>query len=504
MKQCIKCKQQIPDDAMFCVECGQLQSINENDEERGNTFNAENTEKKKRKKQWKIAGIVFGAGVLLFVLVLRLASCSTPKTKPYSSSNSYSYTEPTTVDNSVNGMGYYNFDNSMEDAIEKYRNIVDETSESTLENTIDNITVDKFDIDYISMFLDSERVTGYIYNYYNGDTAICLHINDAGEVVAASYMYTSALLSGFKYEKEAMGEQLICKPAKWLYALSDDLTYDNALEIYKTLYLEHLDAVTEAEEGKEDVIAHYYNGYTILVNNSSSTESITILKTDSDFIEKKNIKAGQPSIFQPIDTGTDENRESTDMKGSDTLSGSTAATTYETSKSNTATVTGTHHAEIEIEDYGAISVELNADIAPITVQNFINLANDGFYDGLTFHRIIEGFMMQGGDPLGTGMGGSENTIKGEFANNGVTNNLSHTRGAISMARSSAYDSASSQFFIVHKDSTFLDGEYAVFGYVTDGMDIIDEICIKTPVVPNSNGTVEAANQPVIKTIKIID
>lgn len=160
-------------------------------------------------------------------------------------------------------------------------------------------------------------------------------------------------------------------------------------------------------------------------------------------------------------------------------------------------------AVIDIKDFGKITVELEPDSAPITVENFVKLANEGFYDGLTFHRIINGFMMQGGDPLGTGMGGSEQTIKGEFANNGVQNSLSHTRGAISMARSNDMDSASSQFFIVHQDSTFLDGQYAAFGYVTDGMDIVDKICENTPVTDN-NGTVEKKNQPVINTITITE
>lgn len=164
---------------------------------------------------------------------------------------------------------------------------------------------------------------------------------------------------------------------------------------------------------------------------------------------------------------------------------------------------GTHHAEIDIRDYGVIKVELNGDVAPITVANFINLANNKFYDGLTFHRIIDGFMMQGGDPLGNGTGGSDNTIKGEFSQNGVENNLSHTRGAISMARSTDMDSASSQFFIVQSDSTFLDGQYACFGYVTDGMDIVDEIC-KSAVTTDSNGSVDTENQPVINSIRIID
>ncbi len=160
-------------------------------------------------------------------------------------------------------------------------------------------------------------------------------------------------------------------------------------------------------------------------------------------------------------------------------------------------------AVIDIKDYGKITLELEPDSAPITVENFVKLANEGFYDGLTFHRIINGFMMQGGDPQGTGMGGSEQTIKGEFANNGVQNSLSHTRGAISMARSNDMDSASSQFFIVHQDSTFLDGQYAAFGYVTDGMDIVDKICENTPVTDN-NGTVEKKNQPVINTITITE
>ena len=123
------------------------------------------------------------------------------------------------------------------------------------------------------------------------------------------------------------------------------------------------------------------------------------------------------------------------------------------------TVSGKHHVEIEIENYGTIAVELDADAAPVTVANFLKLAKEGFYDGLTFHRIINGFMMQGGDPEGTGMGGSEEKIKGEFSANGVQNTLSHTRGAISMARNAvSYDSASSPLFIVPQDSTFHDGQ----------------------------------------------
>ena len=164
---------------------------------------------------------------------------------------------------------------------------------------------------------------------------------------------------------------------------------------------------------------------------------------------------------------------------------------------------GTHHAEIDIQDYGTITVELDGDAAPITVQNFMDLANGGFYDGLTFHRIIAGFMMQGGDPNGNGTGGSENTIKGEFSSNGVENTLSHTRGAISMARSQDPDSASSQFFICHADSAFLDGQYACFGYVTDGMDVVDAVC-EAAQPTDGNGTIPADQQPVITAIRIID
>ena len=168
-----------------------------------------------------------------------------------------------------------------------------------------------------------------------------------------------------------------------------------------------------------------------------------------------------------------------------------------------ATISGKHNIEIDIKDYGVIKVELDADVAPITVANFLNLTNDKFYDGLTFHRIIDTFMIQGGDPLGNGTGGSDVDIKGEFRNNGVENNLEHTRGAISMARAMDPNSGSSQFFIVHQDSPHLNGDYACFGYVTEGIEIVDQICANTAVI-DSNGTVESANQPVINSIKIAE
>ena len=172
-------------------------------------------------------------------------------------------------------------------------------------------------------------------------------------------------------------------------------------------------------------------------------------------------------------------------------------------ESKTTDTKGKHHAKIKVKDYGTIEVELDGDTAPITVANFIKLVNEKFYDGLTFHRIMSGFMIQGGDPLGNGTGGSDETIKGEFSSNGVENNISHKRGVISMARSSDPDSASSQFFIMHQDSTYLDGEYAAFGKVTKGMSVVDKIC-EDATPTDGNGTIEKADQPVIESIRMVD
>lgn len=166
-------------------------------------------------------------------------------------------------------------------------------------------------------------------------------------------------------------------------------------------------------------------------------------------------------------------------------------------------LSGKHHVEIQIKDYGLIKAELDADAAPITVTNFVDLAEDGFYDGLTFHRIMRGFMIQGGDPNGNGTGGSDQTIKGEFADNGVENPIAHERGVLSMARSQDPDSASSQFFIMHEAAPHLDGQYAAFGKVTEGMEIVDKICEDTTVLDN-NGTVAKEDQPVIESIKVVD
>ena len=164
-----------------------------------------------------------------------------------------------------------------------------------------------------------------------------------------------------------------------------------------------------------------------------------------------------------------------------------------------------HHVQIVIRDYGTVSLELDATVAPITVQNFLDLAGSGFYDGLTFHRIMDGFMIQGGDPLGNGTGGSGTNIQGEFLLNGWDNTISHKAGVISMARAQPYNSASSQFFICVADSEFLDGQYAAFGWVADeeSLAIVQQIAKDARPIDN-NGTIPAAQQPVIESVTVLD
>ena len=154
---------------------------------------------------------------------------------------------------------------------------------------------------------------------------------------------------------------------------------------------------------------------------------------------------------------------------------------------------------IEMEDGGKIVAELYPDLAPISVNNFISLVKKGFYDGLIFHRVISGFMIQGGDPQGIGIGGPGYCIKGEFSANGVKNPISHKRGVMSMARAQAMDSAGSQFFIMHEDAPHLDGDYAAFGHVVNGMDVVDEIAA-TP----TNYADKPLKPQVIKTIRVVE
>ena len=158
---------------------------------------------------------------------------------------------------------------------------------------------------------------------------------------------------------------------------------------------------------------------------------------------------------------------------------------------------------IEMENGDIMKAELYPDIAPNTVNNFISLVKKGFYDGLEFFRVVPGVFIQAGDPNNDGTGDAGYAIKGEFSKNGVENNISHKRGVISMARSQDNNSASSQFFIMHEDGDYLDGSYAAFGHVTEGMDVVDKIAENTPVT-DSNGTVLKENQPIIEKIVITD
>lgn len=233
-------------------------------------------------------------------------------------------------------------------------------------------------------------------------------------------------------------------------------------------------------------------------NSSDKSSDQKEEKSDEDTSEVRKVWKMQPGSDVAseedakeagfTDSVQDDSEDSQDFS-SDFSDGSEDAAMAGTTVINTSSqLTGTHHAEIKVKDYGEIDVELDADTAPITVTNFVKLIQDNFYDGLTFHRIIDGFMIQGGDPNGDGTGGANEDIKGEFTNNGVKNDISHVRGTISMARGSDPDSASSQFFIVQSDSTYLDGDYAAFGHVTSGMDVVDRIS-KDAKPTDSNGSI---------------
>lgn len=164
---------------------------------------------------------------------------------------------------------------------------------------------------------------------------------------------------------------------------------------------------------------------------------------------------------------------------------------------------GTHTAIMTIKDFGEVKLELYGDIAPVTVANFVKLINNGFYNGLTFHRVIEGYVLQGGDPNGDGTGNSATRIYGEFKSNGFENNLSHTKGVLSMARARDYNSATCQFFIMLGDETRLDVEYAAFGKVIEGMDIIEGV-VKKVLTTDKNEKIAPANQPIIEKIEMAE
>ena len=200
-------------------------------------------------------------------------------------------------------------------------------------------------------------------------------------------------------------------------------------------------------------------------------------------------------------SGTAQSKQESDGNGETAVTETQAEKKVETT--GEADTSAMDHVRINVKDYGTITVALDAEAAPVTVENFEKLVKEGFYNGLTFHRIMDGFMIQGGDPLGNGTSGSEETIVGEFASNGHDNPISHVKGVISMARAQDPDSASSQFFITVADSTFLDGEYAAFGYVTEGMEIADQIAKDAEPI-DGNGTIPPEAQPVIESMEMVE
>ena len=255
-----------------------------------------------------------------------------------------------------------------------------------------------------------------------------------------------------------------------------------------------IDAIATPIEEKEKKRKHTISVLSVLIS-ACIVIALLIFGLTGDSTD--TTAGGEDSSFTATDTvNTTEDTAATDATEETTEGAESTDAAAGTLDENLI-----YYADIEIADYGTITVELDQVSAPITVANFVELAESGFYDGLTFHRIIEGFMMQGGDPEGNGTGGSDETIVGEFPDNGYDNTLTHTRGAISMARSNDYDSASSQFFIVQEDYISWDGQYAVFGYVIEGMDVVDTVCDAAEPT-DSNGSISAEDQPVITSITI--
>lgn len=224
--------------------------------------------------------------------------------------------------------------------------------------------------------------------------------------------------------------------------------------------------------------------------SSESTDSSEPSKEESETSEEKSDESSESS-----------KDESKDESSTDTSSDKDDESTSDADMPGSTTGGKKYKATIDVKDYGTIVVELDEGIAPQTVQNFVDLAESGFYDGLTFHRIIDGFMIQGGDPNGDGTGGADKTVYGEFKANGFNNTLDHTRGVISMARSQGYNSGSSQFFIVQEDHPELNEQYAGFGHVIEGMEVVDAIAQAAEPTDN-NGTIEKDAQPVINSVII--
>ena len=251
---------------------------------------------------------------------------------------------------------------------------------------------------------------------------------------------------------------------------------------------------TEAESGSVETTATADNGESDAAAASDSTDSEG--GSDENAVTDNGTSDAATTDNNDANAVTADNSASETTATDDNGESDAAATSDEEAS--------VQYADITVKDYGMITVELDPETAPITVKNFTDLAESGFYDGLTFHRIMDGFMIQGGDPLGNGTGGSSQKIEGEFAANGHQNSISHTRGAISMARASGdNNSASSQFFIMQADNLTLDGQYAAFGHVTSGMEVVDKICADAHPT-DDNGTIPKDEQPVIETIVIRD
>ena len=265
-KQCIKCKQHIPINCEECTFCGQLQPINENEKDRGNTLNAENTEKENLKKQWKTAVVVIVVSVIVFIGIISMIM--TPSTKKESSSTDYQTStasiEP--IDNSVDGKGYYYFDNKLNEAtVEKFNNVFyGDTGGISLDISVD-------DFSYIGdvMLLD-EKVSQYNYIDFNGKTGVFIYVNEDNQVSAFTFAYDTKMLNDPTTSAEYVNKQLVGRPASWIYALSDTLTYEKAYDIYETLYFDKFitEIVNANEEGHKPKVAFYYSGYAIIVVSS--------------------------------------------------------------------------------------------------------------------------------------------------------------------------------------------------------------------------------------------
>lgn len=306
-KSCVKCKQQIPLDCEECSFCGQLQPVNK--EQNGNVFDSYSAKKEKLKKQWKIAGIVFGAFVLLFAGVIALIAMPSHESKSSSVSYYESETEETTVDNSVNGNGYYYFDNDFDSStVEKFMSAYD--SDNALGQIGMDVSIEDFSY-YADLMMLGEKVSQYNYYDFNGKTGVYIQVNDDNKVAAFTFTFLPSMLTDPTTTDTYKVKQIISRPASWLYALSDTLTYDEAYDIYNTLFTDKF--VTDYTE-KAVEAAYYYQGYTMLINSIDEQWVFTIMKTDSDFIEQNNIQNGQPSIFQYVNTDANSDSSSADKE----------------------------------------------------------------------------------------------------------------------------------------------------------------------------------------------